>query len=77
VPPVWWARLDEYLRDNFDDVGSGFATEAMKMHYGASEPRNIRGVSTEDEEKQLKKEGVSFFKVGTPAPSPSGNEEDD
>ena len=56
--------LMSYMRDNFDDVGTSFASEALKMHYGAIEPRNIRGVSTEDEEKQLKNEGVSFFKVG-------------
>jgi len=33
------------------------------MHYGVSEPRNIRGVATEEEEKMLKDEGVEFFKI--------------
>jgi hypothetical protein len=70
--------LKRYLRENFEDVGAGFATEALKIHYGASEPRNIRGVSTPQEEEVLKNEGVSFFKVGAPAdPSePDGSSED-
>ena len=60
--------IKRYFQDNFEDVGPGFATEALKMHYGASEPRNIRGVSTGEEEKVLKKEGIDFFKVGPVEP---------
>jgi len=56
----------EYVDKNFDNVGSNFAKEALKIHYGVSEPRNIRGVSTEEEEKTLKKEGVQFFKFPKP-----------
>jgi hypothetical protein len=40
-----------------------FASEALKIHYGVTEPRNIRGVSTHDEEKMLKAEGVEFIKL--------------
>lgn len=54
-----------HLREDYDNVGPEFANEALKIHYGASEPRNIRGVSTPDEEKMLEKEGVSFFKFTT------------
>jgi hypothetical protein len=57
----------DYVRNNFDDVGSDFAKEALKMHYGVREPRNIRGVSTADEEKTLKEEGIAFFKMPLPA----------
>ena len=57
----------EFVEKNFDNVGCDFATEALKIHYGASEPRNIRGVSTEEEEKTLKDEGVQFFKIPMPA----------
>ncbi len=53
----------ENIIKNTEDVGTKFATEALKMHYGVSEPRNIRGVATEEEEKMLKKEGVEFFKI--------------
>jgi len=65
--------------ENFEDVGPQFAKEALKIHYGASEARNIRGVSTAEEEKMLKEEGVDFFKVGAPlaAPAESNGEEED
>lgn len=60
-------KVAEYVDKNFDDVGTDFSKEALKIHYGASEPRNIRGVSTKDEEKTLKEEGVQFFKFPMPA----------
>ena len=63
-----------YLRDNFDDVGAGFATQALKIHYGVEPARNIRGVSTPQEEEMLKSEGVEFFKVGAGAPAPAEDE---
>jgi hypothetical protein len=73
--------MKRYLKENFEDVGAGFATEALKMHYGASETRNIRGVSTPEEEKVLKEEGVNFFKVGPPADNgqdfPESGEDED
>lgn len=56
--------LKRYFLENFENVGPQFAKEALKMHYGASQPRNIRGVSTVEEEKLLKQEGIDFFKVG-------------
>lgn len=59
----------EYMEKNFDNVGAEFATEALKIHYGVTEPRNIRGVSTAREEEILRQEGVTFFKV--PASSSS------
>jgi hypothetical protein len=61
-------KVADYVENNFDNVGTEFATEALKIHYGISEPRNIRGVSTSLEEKTLKEEGVQFFKIPIPAP---------
>ena len=57
----------EFVEKNFDDVGADFAKEALKIHYGASEPRNIRGVSTKEEEKTLEEEGIEFIKIPMPA----------
>jgi hypothetical protein len=65
-------RLAEFVEKHFDDVGADFAKEALKMHYGVSEPRNIRGVSTLQEEKILKAEGIEYFKF----PSPSSSDTD-
>jgi hypothetical protein len=58
----------DFVQKNFDNVGCQFASEALKIHYGVTEPRNIRGVSTQEEEKLLKQEGVQFIKVPLPAP---------
>jgi len=56
----------EFVKNNFDDVGADFAREALKIHYGAAEPRNIRGVSTKEEEKTLEDEGIAFIKIPMP-----------
>ena len=58
----------QFVEKNFDDVGSDFAKVALKIHYGVQEPRNIRGVSTKEEEKMLKEEGIDFVKIPMPAP---------
>jgi hypothetical protein len=56
-------KIVDFVEKNFDDVGPDFTKEALKMHYGVIEPRNIRGVSTKEEEKTLKEEGIQFIKV--------------
>jgi hypothetical protein len=61
-------QIVDYIEKNFDDVGCDFAKEALKIHYGVEEPRNIRGVSTKEEEKMLKKEGIDFVKIPMPPP---------
>ena len=61
-----WRNLCRYVQDNFEDVGHNFANEALKVHYGHAEERNIRGVTTEPEEDMLKKEGVPFVKIPMP-----------
>lgn len=58
-----WRKVSEYVRENFEDVGHRFAKEALEVHYGQAEERNIRGVTTEQEENMLEKEGVSFVKI--------------
>ena len=66
-------NVSNYIQKNFDDVGSNFAKEALKIHYGASQPRNIRGSSSQEEEKILRKEGVKFLKF----PMPDKRNQDD
>jgi len=53
----------EYIKNNFDDVGSDFTKEALKMHYGVAKKRNIRGSATAKEEETLKEEGIKFSKI--------------
>ncbi|MFH1242933.1 MAG: DUF1178 family protein [Pseudomonadota bacterium] len=56
----------DYIKKNSEDVGARFAAEALKIHYGVTEKRNIRGSATSEEEKTLKEEGVEFFKIPMP-----------
>ena len=58
--------LNEFVDKNFDNVGSGFAEVAIRMHNGEEEKRNIKGTTTRDEEKMLKEEGVHFIKIPLP-----------
>lgn len=69
--------MNHYFSENFEDVGPGFAKEALKIHYGVTESRNIRGVSTPKEEEMLQDEGVSFFKVGASDDQPSSDDDPD
>ncbi len=55
--------IQDYLEKNFEDVGADFAKEALKIHYGKVEKRNIRGTATTEDEVILKEEGVQFIKV--------------
>ena len=64
-------RMSDFIEKNFDNVGCDFTKEALKIHYGVTEPRNIRGTSTPDEEKILKEEGIDFIKIPTPSNSES------
>ncbi len=56
-------EFQEFLDKNFEDVGSEFAKEALKMHWGETKKRNIKGITTPQEENILKEEGVPFFKI--------------
>ncbi len=56
-------KVQRYVEKNFEDVGTKFPEEALKIHYGVRETRNIRGVATVEEEKMLKKEGIELLKV--------------
>ncbi len=56
-------KVFEYIQSNFEDVGPRFASEALKMHYGVSDKRNIRGSATSEEEETLTSEGIGFFKI--------------
>lgn len=58
--------LRDFIDKNFEDVGLNFASEALKIHYGEAEKRNIRGMTLPNEEKVLEEEGVPFMKIPLP-----------
>ena len=55
--------IQDYVDKHFEDVGLDFTKEALKIHYGEAEKRNIKGMATPDQETLLKEEGVQFIKV--------------
>ena len=55
--------LRQYIDKNFEDVGNKFAEVALKMHFGDEKKRNIKGITTPQEENNLKEEGVQFIKI--------------
>jgi len=55
--------INAYIDKHFEDVGTDFYKEALKIHYGEAEKRNIKGTATTEEEIILKEEGVQFLKV--------------
>jgi len=69
-PRILLRTMRKFVEQHFDNVGTEFATEALKIHYGVSEPRNIRGVSTVQEEETLRQEGIDFIKVPLPPDEP-------
>ena len=54
-----------------EDVGSQFAAEARKMHYGETEERAIRGQTSLDEVRALHEEGIDVLPLAIPEGSNS------
>jgi len=61
-------EIVHYVNTHFEDVGSDFAKEALKMHYGVTEKKSIKGSATAAEEKILRDEKIEFFKLPMPSP---------
>jgi hypothetical protein len=55
--------ISDYIDKHFEDVGTNFYKEALKIHYGEVEKKNIKGTATTEEEVILKEEGVQFLKI--------------
>ena len=53
-------QLQRKIKSECRDVGTDFATEVRKMHYGDSEPENIYGHSSAEERESLADEGIDI-----------------
>ena len=58
-----FAELRDQVEKSCDYVGTEFAEEARKIHYGEKEKRNIYGEASSEEAKELVDEGVSFGRI--------------
>ncbi len=54
-------RMAKAMLEQTQDVGSRFAEEARKIHYGESEARPIRGQATHQQTRELLEEGVQVM----------------
>jgi len=54
-------RMAKAMLEQTQDVGSHFAEEARKIHYGESEARAIRGQATPQQTRDLLEEGVQVI----------------
>lgn len=53
-------QLKRKLIDQSEYVGSGFADEARKIHYGESQERAIYGEATPEEARSLSEDEIPF-----------------
>ena len=51
-------KVSAHVEENFDYVGTDFAEEARKIHYGETETRDIYGETSLEDAKDLVEEGV-------------------
>ena len=56
-------ELKKTVESNCDYVGTEFAEEARKIHYGKTEKRGIYGEATETERTELADEGVEIAAI--------------
>lgn len=65
-----WLALSKEIAASSEDVGSRFAEEARKMHYGEAENRSIRGTTSLAEVHELHEEGIAVMPLAVPDGTP-------
>ena len=59
------------ILNGIEDVGTRFAEEARRIHYGESEAKGIRGQATAQEREALADEGIEVFTLPAGLPPKS------
>ncbi len=59
-------NMVRHVMANTEDVGTQFAEEARKIHYGERDERNIRGQATREETEALIDEGIDVMALPVP-----------
>ncbi len=62
-----WLKMVQHVMTNTEDVGTQFAEEARKMHYGEAQERGIRGHVSPQETQALLEEGIGVLPFPLPA----------
>jgi hypothetical protein len=61
-----WLRAVRHVIANTEDVGTQFAEEARRIHYGEAKDRAIRGAATPEEREALLEEGIEVMQLALP-----------
>lgn len=64
-----WEQAVEHVMSQTEDVGSGFAEEARRIHYGEAPVRGIRGQASAEERQALREEDIEVYTLPVPASS--------
>lgn len=59
-------QLIDFIVANTEDVGKAFPEEARRIHYKEAPHRNIRGVATLEETRDLVEEGIEVVPLPVP-----------
>jgi hypothetical protein len=62
-----WMKMVRHVMTHTEDVGTKFAEEARKIHYGETDNRNIRGQASREETEALLDEGIDILPLPVPA----------
>ncbi len=60
------SELIDYVLLNTENVGEDFAAEARRIHYKEVARRNIRGLATGEETRELLEEGIAVMPLPVP-----------
>ena len=55
--------MRKYVEKNFEFVGDKFPSKARDIYYDKKNNKNIYGVTTTDEEKELAEEGIEITSI--------------
>jgi hypothetical protein len=61
-----WLQMARQILAQTEDVGSRFAEEARKIHYGETSERGIRGQASREETEALLDEGIAVMPLMVP-----------
>jgi hypothetical protein len=61
-----WLKMVRHVMANTEDVGTRFAEEARRIHYGEIEERAIRGQASREQAEALLDEGIGVLPLPLP-----------
>lgn len=65
-PHALWLQAVRHVMAHTEDVGTRFAEEARRIHYGEAQERAIRGQATPEEARSLVDEGIEVAALPVP-----------